>query len=137
MELYLLQVEILSYYIEKRCNQESMANVTNPDKRGDRPGGASAEEPVETQVQAPSPAEVEKLLVRSINRLADILKIPRRRLDELAVPERSYEPFYAVKELRPTMPAQSWSAQRRSYVPGWGATNNTSFVSRGCRTTSV
>jgi RNA-directed DNA polymerase len=39
--------------------------------------------------------------VRSINRLADILKTPRRKLDELAVPERSYDPFNAVKQLRP------------------------------------
>ena len=37
----------------------------------------------------------------------------------------------------PTMPAQSWSAQRRSYVPGRWAVRKMSFVSPGCITISL
>jgi hypothetical protein len=37
----------------------------------------------------------------------------------------------------PTMPAQSWSAQKRSYFPGWWAIRKMSFVSPGCITISL
>jgi RNA polymerase sigma-70 factor, ECF subfamily len=85
MELYLLQVEILGYYVEKRCNLGSMANVTNSDKHEDAVRGTPAEDLVDQQVASPAPAEVEKLLVRRAqtgdeSAFEELVRIHQRRV---------------------------------------------------------
>jgi RNA-directed DNA polymerase len=56
----------------------------------------------EEKVISDQVVEVEKLQILSVNRLADILKIPKEKLVSLsATPEFNYSPFLATKPQRP------------------------------------
>jgi RNA-directed DNA polymerase len=56
----------------------------------------------EEKVISDQVVEVEKLQILSVNRLADILKIPKEKLVSLsATPELNYSPFLATKPPRP------------------------------------